>query len=301
MKFSIVTPSYNSERFIGETIESVINQKGDFSIQYIVIDNCSTDSTREIVKEYREKIIACEIPIKCRKVQIELVSEKDNGMYDAIKKGFDRAVGDVFAWINSDDIYLPGAFEVIQRTFAKYPQIIWLKGITSYINEYSTIYSFGQCHLYRQEWIRKGLYGTILHFIQQDSVFWRSELWFKSGGSDEGLFLAGDYFLWTKFAKFEPLYSLNAYVSCFRKVIGQKSENFRAYLKEIERHGGPNEQQYKRVKRFFSLEALVPHWLRPFYYHLAFGNRKFHLITLERTTDPVIKEGNYYAMKRIFD
>ena len=107
--------------------------------------------------------------------------------------------------------------------------------------------------------------------------------------------------MWTKFAKFEPLYSLNAYVSCFRKVIGQKSENFRAYLKEIERHGGPNEQQYKRVKRFFSLEALVPHWLRPFYYHLAFGNRKFHLITLERTTDPVIKEGNYYAMKRIFD
>jgi glycosyltransferase involved in cell wall biosynthesis len=299
LKFSIVTPSYNSERFIGETIESVLSQKGDFSIQYIIVDNFSTDKTIEIVKKYQKMVLNDKILIKCREVKIELISEKDNGMYDAIKKGFDRATGEVFAWINSDDIYLHGAFDIIQRTLGKYPQILWLKGITSYINENSTIYSSGQCYIYLQEWIRNGLYGTELPFIQQDSVFWRSELWLKSGGINNALSLSGDFFLWKIFSKLEPLYSLNAYISCFRKVAGQKSENIKAYLKEIELQNGTKAQKCKKVRHYFSFEHLLPNRLRPLYYHLIFGNHKYYLITLDKATEPILRIEDYNTIKKI--
>ena len=57
-------------------------------------------------------------------------------MYDAINKGFEMATGDIYAYINSDDIYLPGAFEIIGRCLSKYEEIKWIKGITSYINEH---------------------------------------------------------------------------------------------------------------------------------------------------------------------
>ncbi|MCK4824281.1 glycosyltransferase, partial [bacterium] len=141
MKFTIITPSFNSQRFIRETVESVINQKGDFAIEYIVVDNCSTDQTRQIVEEYIDLLESGKFSLKCKSVCIEFLSGKDSSMYEAIQKGFSRATGDIYAWINSDDIYLPGAFDVFQRTFLKYSEVMWLKGITSYINENSNIFA----------------------------------------------------------------------------------------------------------------------------------------------------------------
>jgi len=182
LKFSIITPSFNSQRFIKETIQSVVNQKGNFNIEYIIVDSCSTDNTRAIIEKYQRALESDTMPINCIGVTVELISESDFGMYDAIKKGFAHATGDLFAWINSDDIYLQGSFNIIQRTFEKYPQIMWLKGITSYINEESVMFASGKCNLYHQELIKRGLYGTVLYFIQQDSVFWRSDLWHRSGG-----------------------------------------------------------------------------------------------------------------------
>lgn len=297
MKFSIVTPAYNSERCIQETIESVIRQKGDFSIEYIILDNHSTDCTYAIVKEYQELLAAGKIAISCHDVQVHLISEQDSGMYDAIKKGFARAHGDVFAWINSDDVYLPGAFDIIQKTLEMYPEISWLKGITSYINENSTIYAAGHCNLYRQDWIKAGLYGTALYFIQQDSVFWRADLWKKSGGMDGSLSMAGDYFLWKSFAKSVPLYSLNAYVSCFRKMPNQKSADIRAYKQEIEEFSTLDKHLSNKARRYFSYIESLPRFLRPLCYFLAFGQHKHHLVILENDTDPRLLEGGYYALK----
>ena len=119
LKFSIVTPTHNSQRFVRETIESVINQKGNFVIEYILVDNCSTDLTKEIVEEYVNLFDTGKFPIKCNNVHIEFISGRDSSMYEAIQKGFSRASGDIYAWINSDDIYLQGAFDIIQRTFFK--------------------------------------------------------------------------------------------------------------------------------------------------------------------------------------
>jgi glycosyltransferase involved in cell wall biosynthesis len=223
MKLSIITPCFNSVRHISETIESVISQKGDFEIEYIILDGGSVDGTVKIIKEYSKKY------------NIIWVSEPDEGMYDAVNKGFSLATGDIFSWINADDKYESGAFQKIVNVFNKFSEINWLKGITSYIDEESNMTGAGKCFLYKKEWISKGYYGKYLFFIQQDSVFWRKELWEKVGEIDKSLKFAGDYWLWIMFSKYEELTSFNCVVSYFRKRGGQLSSDMEKYFSEIDK------------------------------------------------------------------
>ncbi len=298
MKFSIVTPSFNSERFIAETIESVLSQKGDFEIEYVIVDSASSDNTIPIIKRYQALLHEGQYTIKCKGVTLKYVSEKDNGMYDAINQGFSMASGDVYAWINSDDIYLPGAFDVIAKSFRTYPEVMWLKGITSYINQFSAIYQAGKCFLYNQQWIQIGMYGRELYFIQQDSVFWRSDLWKTAGGTDTELKRAGDYALWIKFARYAPLYSVNATVSCFRKVAGQISEDLDAYTNEYAKVRIPeyNDQLRKKIKMYFEYCHLIPSiLLRKFLYRLLFGRQILFLIEIADDEQPLLKAASYYV------
>lgn len=100
-KISIVSPSYNQGGFIEEAILSVLNQGYD-NFEHIIIDGGSTDNTVEILKKYPHLI---------------WVSERDKGQSDAINKGFDRATGDIIGWLNTDDYYLPNAFNSIIAQF----------------------------------------------------------------------------------------------------------------------------------------------------------------------------------------
>jgi glycosyltransferase len=91
-KVTVITVCYNSSKTIEDTIKSVINQSYS-NIEYIIIDGLSTDNTLEIVNKYREKISI-------------IISEKDNGLYDAINKGINLATGEIIANLNSDDFYI---------------------------------------------------------------------------------------------------------------------------------------------------------------------------------------------------
>jgi glycosyltransferase involved in cell wall biosynthesis len=121
---TIVTPSYNQGAFIEETIRSVLSQEGDFFIDYIIMDGGSTDNSTEIIRNY-ETLLAehCETIERdhlkwytrkeeafrwnrCLGISYRWVSEKDNGQVDALKKGFRSARGDIYCWLNSDDIYV---------------------------------------------------------------------------------------------------------------------------------------------------------------------------------------------------
>ena len=234
MRFSVVTPTYNSERFLAETIESVISQKGDFEIQYIIADNCSSDRTLEIAQRYQWLLEQGSFRASCRKFSLEILSEKDSGMYDAINKGFKHSDGEIMAWINSDDVYLPGALNSVSRALSSAPQVQWLKGITSYMNEHSEVVRAGQCYLYDQRWIEAGYCGPLFPFIQQDSVFWRRPLWERVGGCDGTVKMAGDYLLWRSFARHEPLYSFARYLSYFRSSPAQLSVHIDRYWKDAE-------------------------------------------------------------------
>jgi len=297
VKFSIVTPTFNSEAYICETIDSVIKQRGDFSIEYIIRDNLSTDRTCSIVSEYIDQLTNGTITIHCRDVQVHLFSEHDEGMYDAIKQGFKGATGEVYAYINSDDIYLPGAFDIIHKSLVKFSNIKWIKGVTSYINENSTVFAAGRCNLYRDDLIAAGVYGPVLEFIQQDSVFWRADLWNATGGVDARMALAGDYFLWRSFAKVSPLYSLNSYVSCFRRHVNQKCENIDDYFQEISKYDLLEAPVFERVRKYLALVKLLHRFLHPLCYRLVLGNRPLHLVLLKDGLTPHIVCGPYFKLK----
>jgi len=299
MKFSIVTPTFNSGLFLSEAIQSVVSQKGDFTIEYIVVDNYSQDNTADIVKSYQQMILNMDCKIQCNGVEIKLYQGKDSGMYDAVNKGFSEATGDIYAWINSDDLYLPGAFHSVAQSFKNYPEIKWLKGITSYINEFSALYETGQCYLYDQNWLRNGVYGREAYFVQQDSVFWRADLWKTVGGIDTRFKRAGDYSLWVNFSQHALLYSLKAYISCFRKVKGQLSQDVASYEKECDMISGIRKFNFLKrytIRIFFWLADNV---YLPFFwkliYRTIFRKQKLQLLDVANGEKPVLKTASYYV------
>lgn len=104
-KVSIVTVSYNSENTIKDTIESVLNQTYK-NIEYIIVDGLSTDKTVDIIKSYESKFLE-------KNIEYKWISEKDNGIYDAMNKGIIKSTGDMIGIINSDDWYEKNAVEKI--------------------------------------------------------------------------------------------------------------------------------------------------------------------------------------------
>ena len=229
MKFSIVTPAYNTALHIAETIESVLSQAGDFEIEYTIMDGGSTDGTVEIIKKYEQLLNEKKYPIKCLGVTFKWQSEKDRGMYDAINKGFSQATGDIYAWINADDIYEPDAFQAIKETLETFPEIEWVKGTNTNIEAGGTFIKQNKLRIYHQSWLQKGIYGRVAYFIEQDTVFWRKSLWKKIGDIPNQYRYAGDYWLWIHFAQHAKLWSLNINISIFRKRKEQMSQNMTAY------------------------------------------------------------------------
>ena len=113
MKISIVTVAYNSEKTIRQTIESVLNQTYT-NIEYLIIDGKSTDKTVEIAKSYEKKFYE-------KGIEYRIISEKDNGIYDAMNKGASLATGKFVAMLNSDDWYEPCAVETVVNTYNEQP------------------------------------------------------------------------------------------------------------------------------------------------------------------------------------
>jgi glycosyltransferase involved in cell wall biosynthesis len=115
-KISIVTPTLNQAQYLEETILSVLGQNYE-RLEYIVVDGGSSDETPAILSKYAHRLAHWE-------------SEKDRGQAHAINKGLERATGDIVAFINSDDVYLPGALAAVARHFAEHPACEWLCGDT---------------------------------------------------------------------------------------------------------------------------------------------------------------------------
>lgn len=220
LKISIITVAYNSADTIEQTIRSVIKQKYPH-IEYIIIDGGSKDGTVDIIKKYEQYLTYW-------------VSESDNGMYDALVKGLAHVTGDICAYINSDDFYQPGAFEIVNEIFANHTEVKWLTGISTVYNIKGNIISAETPFKYRREIIKKGGYNGIwFPFIQQESTFWRIEL-LESVDYEvlRHLKLAGDYYLWKCFADVAEFDVIMVILSGFRKRKGQLSGNLKSYLKE---------------------------------------------------------------------
>lgn len=292
MKFSIITPVRNGEKFFTETLESVLSQKGDFEIEYLVMDSLSTDSTPAIAAEYQKKITSGNYPIHCNEVVIKFISQKDTGPCDAIRKGLALATGDICVGLGGDDIYLPGAFEAIAKTFKKYPEIEWLTGRSTLVNSDSAIYGAGISRVYYQPWLARGIYGRNAYWIPYEATFWRRSLLLRAGPPDETVKIACDYSWWVKLAAHVPLYTLDVIVNGFRIHPSQISSNLTLYKSEQVRIV-PEQKSDKIISLFFLLAGKIPKPLAslvPYLYRLWFGNQHFKVVRLDDNGEPQLFE-----------
>lgn len=231
---AVVTPCRNSEKYLSEAIDSVINQKGDFYIDYVVIDCCSSDGTLEILERYK-RLIDEGKDIKCKGISFRYISEPDSSMYEGLAKGFKLVEGDIACYINSDDFYLPNAFQTVVKQFDR-EEVNWLTGLPCLYNEDGAILPSMTPCLYKSRLIRKGVYGRYLPHIQQESTFWSFELFEAIDFSVLANFkLAGDYYLWRTFSEKCELFTLNALLSGFRMHTGNLSLQGDEYQGEFEK------------------------------------------------------------------
>ncbi len=176
---SIITPSFNQASYIETTMNSVLSQ--DYPrIEYIVVDGGSTDGTVDIVKKYESRIAWW-------------VSEKDKGQTDAINKGFARATGEILAWINSDDMYEPGAVSAAVKYLQEHPEVGMVYGDCNFINETGKVIGRFNAIQTSYRLIRQGY----VH-IPQQTMFFRADLWKQAGPLDPSFYFAMDYDLWTR-------------------------------------------------------------------------------------------------------
>jgi glycosyltransferase involved in cell wall biosynthesis len=200
---SIVTPSLNQGRFIEETILSVKNQTYP-RIEHIVIDGGSTDDTLDILKKYSDSLI--------------WISEPDKGQSDAINKGWIMAKGEIIAYLNSDDTYMPWAVETAVKFLIDNPDVGMVYGDCNIVDEHSRV--IGQ---YPATEFNLSELICSKNMIPQPTVFFRRQVLETVGYADVNLHMAMDFDLWVRIGlKYNVQYIPGQFAN-FRAYPGTKS------------------------------------------------------------------------------
>jgi len=178
---SVVTPSYNQAAYLEYTLRSVLGQ--DYPrVEYIVVDGGSTDGSVDLLRRYADRLAWW-------------VSEPDAGQADALRKGFARARGEILAWLNSDDMYAPGAIAAAVRALLQHPDAGWVVG------DALSVDATGRPFHHH----RGGPWGLAelmtLHILPQPAVFFRRTWYARVGGVDPSFRYLMDHHLWLRLAR----------------------------------------------------------------------------------------------------
>lgn len=173
-KITVVTPSYNQGHFLEETILSVLNQNYS-NLEFFVIDGGSTDCSVDVILKYSSQITWW-------------VSEKDKGQSDAINKGFRKGSGDILAWLNSDDVYCPGALQAVASFFSTHPKMGAVIGDQVVIDSKGRQIDFKKSAPVS---FRAALYSTCA--VPQPATFFTRDAWRLAGELDTSLQYVMDF------------------------------------------------------------------------------------------------------------
>lgn len=178
-RITIVTPSFNQGQYLEAAMRSVLEQ-GYPNLEYIVLDGGSTDGSAATIERFAPHLAYWR-------------TAKDGGQADAIATGFRRATGDILAWLNSDDLLLPGALARVAQEFSSHPSVGLVYGSRLYVDER------GECiGAYAPPTILNRYYFSFGQWLPQECTFWRRSAYDRCGGVDASLYFAMDYSLFTR-------------------------------------------------------------------------------------------------------
>jgi glycosyltransferase involved in cell wall biosynthesis len=265
MKISIVTISFNQAEFLERAIKSVLDQEYQ-ELEYIIVDPGSTDGSRDIIEKYRNNIS-------------HIIYEPDQGPADGLNKGFSLATGDIYAYLNSDDILLPGTLKYVIAEFEKTPHFDVISGHAYVIDKDDKIlqkifshpfslasYAVGCCVLVQQStFFKPALFKTIGGFNVDNTICWDGELMV-------------DYAL--NGAKFKLV---RKYLSCFRiyedSITGSGQQSSQKYI-----------DQHKKLSNKIIQSGFVPY---PRYIEWLMTKCKTPLSTIDRVIDGFIHKKRF--------
>ncbi len=219
---SIVTPCLNAERFLEETIESVLSQ--DYPrIEYIVVDGGSTDGTLEILERYRDRLT--------------WTTGADSGAPDAINRGFAASQGQIFGYLNADDTFLPGAVSKAVCALQREPEAGGVYGDAWWMDEWGKRLAQYPVRDFRRELLA----GEC--FICQPASFVRRKAFEELKGLNPSFELTFDYEFWIRFAQRYALKRIDAALAQSRmhrgnKSLGRREEVFRETFAVLRKHYG---------------------------------------------------------------
>ena len=210
---SIVTPSYNMAGFLEETIESVLAQ--DYPrIEYLVMDGGSTDGTRQILEKYSGRL--------------RFFSAPDGGQAQAVNRGFQLSTGSIFAFLNADDTYLPGAVSIAVRHLMAHPEAAVVYGEAYHVAESGSV-----IQRYPTQPFDATRFQTRC-YICQPASFMRRDVFQSAGGLDPELHFALDYDLWIRIAREHRMVKIDEYLATSRVHANNKTvRNTRSVFHEV--------------------------------------------------------------------
>jgi glycosyltransferase involved in cell wall biosynthesis len=226
-----ITPVRNAASLVGRTVSSITTQSavqtGRVRLQYLLCDGASTDAT-----------IANAISA-AGAAQLEVSSAPDNGMYDALANGLQRAEGDLVFYLNAGDALFPGALDVVldlmEQSGAR-----WLTGYDAYFAPDGAVVGARLPFRFRPRLMRAGVYGRLLPMLQQESTFWRRELLDTVDFSVLAKYrLAGDHYLWHRFSTVEEVTVARVMLGGFCYHGAHLSDDMAEYQREMARHTTP--------------------------------------------------------------
>lgn len=244
-RITVVTPSFNQGEFLEATLRSVLDQRYP-NLEYLVLDGGSTYASVEIIRRYESQLAYWH-------------SRKDGGQADAIATGFEMATGEILCWLNSDDLLLPGALNLVGEFFARHPRVDFLYGNRIVIDREGR--EIGRhvwpWHLTRGHW-------ALGQPMAQECCFWRRTLYEKVGGIDRTRFFIMDYDLFFRMWRAGRFRKTAAFLGAFRRHDEAKNARhrdvWRRELAEAKARYGLRDPGYIGIRVLNRLDRLQRFW-----------------------------------------